>query len=163
MLYSTFGKKDFSIETEKSEQTPFAQIFLFQYWDFYCIILLLSISKMTAQNWTMQNLILKDDLPHLFPDFRNKYFNKISLDKCYFFIINCTSYKKMHGFSINMTWKIRIKCKLPFSSWLVRISILITCVMWLCTGNFLIRARDRDVWINYFCPMRQFRWRSAIG
>ena len=27
---------------------------------------------------------------------------------------------------------------------------------------FLIRARDSDVWINYFGPMRQFRSRSAI-
>ena len=30
------------------------------------------------------------------------------------------------------------------------------------TGNFLIRAHDSDVWINYFCPMRQFQSRSAI-
>ena len=70
----------------------------------------------------------------------------------------------MHGFPINMLWKIifRIKCKLPFSLWPVRISILTTCVMWSCTGNFLIRARDCDIWINYYCPMRQFRWRSEI-
>ena len=41
-------------------------------------------------------------------------------------------------------------------------SILTTCVMWSYTGNFLIRARDFDVRINYFCPMRQFRSRSEI-
>ena len=27
---------------------------------------------------------------------------------------------------------------------------------------FLIHARDIDVWINHFCPMKQFRWQSAI-
>ena len=38
---------------------------------------------------------------------------------CYTFIINCTIFEKLHGFSINMQWKTiyRIKCKLPFSSW----------------------------------------------
>ena len=50
---------------------------------------------------------------------------------CYTFKINCTSFKKMHGFSINMQYKIicRIKCKLPFCSWPVIISILTTCVI----------------------------------
>ena len=32
-----------------------------------------------------------------------------------------------------------------FSSWPVRISILTTCAMESCTGNFLIRAHDCDV------------------
>ena len=83
---------------------------------------------------------------------------------CYSFINNCIRFEKMYVFSINTQWKIifRIKCRLPFSSWRVRISILITCVIWLCTGNVLIRALDCDVWINYFCPMSQFRSRSAI-
>ena len=63
-----------------------------------------------------------------------------------------------------MQWKIifTIKCKLLVSSWPVRISISTTCVMRSCTGNFLICARDCDVWINYFCPMRQVRSRSKI-
>ena len=45
---------------------------------------------------------------------------------CYTSIINCTNFEKMHGFSINMQRKIifRIKCKLHFSSWPLRISIL---------------------------------------
>ena len=30
------------------------------------------------------------------------------------------------------------------------------------TGHFLISARDSDVSINHFCPMRQFRSQSAI-
>ena len=29
--------------------------------------------------------VLKDNLPHLFHDFRNKYFNKISLDNMLYF------------------------------------------------------------------------------
>ena len=68
----------------------------------------------------------------------------------YSFKIYCTSFGKMHGFQINMQWKIifRIKCKLPLSSWPVRMSISTTTVAWSCTGNFLIRARDCDVWIN---------------
>ena len=45
----------------------------------------------------------------------------------------------------------RSKCKIPISSWPVRISILTTCAMWSCIVNFLIRARDCDVWIHYFC------------
>ena len=100
---------------------------------------------------------VKDSLPYLFHSFRNKYFNKISLANMLYFQNNLYKYKKMHGYLINMQWKIifRIKCKLPVSSWPVRISILTTCVMWSCT--FLIRARDCDVSINYFCPMRQFR------
>ena len=58
----------------------------------------------------------------------------------------------MHGFSINMQSTIIfiVKCKLPVSSWPVRTSILTTCAMWSCTGNFLICARDCDVWINCF-------------
>ena len=36
---------------------------------------------------------------------------------CYTIKINCKSFEKMHGFPINMQWKIifRIKRKLPFS------------------------------------------------
>ena len=45
---------------------------------------------------------IKDCLPYLFPGFINKYFNKISLDNMLSFKINRTSFKKMHGFSINM-------------------------------------------------------------
>ena len=70
----------------------------------------------------------KDCLPCLCHGFRNKHFNKISLDSMLSFIMNCTSFDKMHDFSINMQRKIifRLKCKLPVSSWPVRISILIT-------------------------------------
>ena len=49
-----------------------------------------------------------------------------------------------------------------FSPRPVIISILTTCVMLTCTGNFLIRARDSDVQINYFCRMMKFRSRAAI-
>ena len=34
-----------------------------------------------------------------------------------------------------------------------KISILTMRIMWLCTGNFLTRARDCKVWINYFRPI----------
>ena len=66
---------------------------------------------------------------------------------CYTVIINFTSFEKMHGFSINMQQKIifGIKCKLPISSWPVRISSLTPCVTWSFTGNFPIRTRDCDV------------------
>ena len=40
--------------------------------------------------------------------------------------------------------------------------VLITCVMRSCTGIFLIRVRDCDLSINYFCPMRQFRSGSVF-
>ena len=32
----------------------------------------------------------------------------------------------------------------------------------IITVNFLIRAHDCDVWINYFCPKRQFQVQSEI-
>ena len=68
---------------------------------------------------------------------------------CYTIIVNCysTSFEKMNGLSVNMQRKVifKIKCKLPISSWPVRISILTTCVMWSHTGNFFIGARDCDV------------------
>ena len=107
-------------------------------------------------------IVLKDCLPYLFHGFRNKHFIKISLDNMLYFQNKLYKFWETACFSINMQWKIifRIKCKLPISSWPVRMSILTTCVMWSCTGNFLIRARDCDVLINYFCPMRQFRSRS---
>ena len=35
-------------------------------------------------------------------------------------------------------------------------------VMSSCTGNFLIRGRECDVLINNFCPVKQFRSRSAF-
>ena len=62
---------------------------------------------------------------------------------CYTVIINYASFEKMHGFPMNMHRKIifRIKCKLTFYPWSIRISSLTPCVMWSCTGNFLIRAR----------------------
>ena len=42
---------------------------------------------------------------------------KFRWEICYTFKINCTGFEKMHGFPINMQWKIifRIKCKLPVS------------------------------------------------
>ena len=65
----------------------------------------------------------------------------------YTFIINCTNFKKKLGFPINIQGKImfKIKTKLSFSLWPVRISVLTTCVILSCTGQFLIRARDCDV------------------
>ena len=69
----------------------------------------------------------------------------------------------MHGFSIIMQCKIifRIKCKLPFFL-VASKNIDHVCVMWSCSGNFLIRARDCDVLINNFCTMSQFQSRSTI-
>ena len=44
--------------------------------------------------------LIKDCPPHLFHGFRNKYFlSKFRYIICYTFIINCTSFEKMHGFS----------------------------------------------------------------
>ena len=108
--------------------------------------------------------LFKDCLPYLFHRFRNKYFNKISLDNMLYFQNKLYKFWETAWFFNKYAMKIffRIKCKLPFSSWPVRISILTTCVMWSCIGNFLIHARDCGVWINYFCPMRQFRSRSEI-
>ena len=46
--------------------------------------------------------LIKDCPPHLFHGFRNKYFlSKFRSIICYTFIINCTSFEKMHGFSKN--------------------------------------------------------------
>ena len=109
-----------------------------------------SVSENRFNFWYFKyiEILFKDCLPYLFHSFRNKYFNKISLGN----MLYSQGFKKMHGFPINMQWKIifRVKCKLPVSSWPIRVSILTTCVMWSCTGNFLIRARDCDVWINLF-------------
>ena len=113
-------------------------------------------------NESLTNNFVKDCLPYLFHGFRNKYCNKISLDNMLYFQNELYKFWETAWFFDKYAIKIifRIKCKLPFASWPVRISTLTTCVMWSCTANFLIRARDCDVWINYFCPIRQFQSRS---
>ena len=109
-------------------------------------------------------LTLKDCLLHEFNGFRNNCLNKISLDNMLYF------HNKLYKFWENawffdkyaMKNNLQNKSKLPFSSWPVRISVLTTCVIWSCTGNFLIRACDCHICIIYFSPVRQFRSRSAI-
>ena len=58
---------------------------------------------------------LKDCLPLLFYGFRNRHFNKSWLTKCYTFIINCTSFEKLHGFSIYMQWKNNLQNKMQIT------------------------------------------------
>ena len=55
---------------------------------------------------------LKDCLPHLFHGFRNKCLNKISLYNMQYFLNNCTSFEKMHGFSINMKNNLQTKMQI---------------------------------------------------
>ena len=125
---------------------------------------------------------MKNYLPYLFLAFRNTYFKlkiisliyfllseihiltKFRKTVCYTFKIICKSVEKMHDFFDKFAMKNSLQNRMLIIFFLMASKNInfTMCVMWSCSGNFLIAACDYDVRVNYFCPIKQCRWRSKI-